>query len=89
MPTDARKLTPNGNAALLAISESGAIERINQRLLHKGLFLHKTPDGSPLRESQGTYYVVDSCRQYMNRVNDLEGFAKEIGALEADEFISL
>ncbi len=88
METDAQKPPPMASRTPIKISESEAIERINQRSRHKGQFCRKRPASSPLLESHGAYYLVDSCRHYLDNVDDLEGFAKEIGALAPDEFIS-
>lgn len=72
-----------------AVSEHAAIARINRVLQSKGQFLRKTRSSSPLRASLGRYYLVDSCKHYLEGADDLDEFAERLGILEHGEFVSL
>jgi len=71
-----------------AVTEHALIARINRQLSKNGNFLRKTRPHSPLLESMGKYYLIDSCKRYIEGTDDLTEFGKKFGALDPDEFIS-
>jgi hypothetical protein len=83
------KLELSNNDNQLAISEHPAMERINRALQEYGHFLRKTRSNSPLRMSLGTYYLVDSCKHYIEGTDHLDELARRLGVLERGEFVSV
>lgn len=89
MPGSTLQLTNGDNANQHAISEHAAMERINRALQEYGHFLRKTRSNSPLRMSLGTYYLVDSCKHYIEGTDHLDELAARLGVLERGEFVSI
>jgi len=88
MPGGTLTLSSDTNAKHHAISEHTAMERISQAIQKNGLFLRKTRSNSPLRVSLGTYYLVDSCKHYVEGTDHLDELAKKLGVLQGEEFVS-
>ncbi len=88
MPTSKQRTAIGEDSAPHAVSEHALMVRINRQARKKGQFLRKTRNSSPLRKSLGTYYLVDSYKQYIDGTNDLAELASRYGALEAGEFLA-